>query len=75
MNTIEGSTSEKIIKILAVVTLIAALLIGVYRLQVYYAYESIKVVVHESKAVEYGTANYDVNNLIKKVEGKIVSIK
>lgn len=75
MNTIEGSTSEKIIKILAVVTLIAALLIGVYRLQVYYAYESIKVVVHESKAVEYGTANYDVNSLIKKVEGKIVSIK
>ena len=75
MNTIEGSTSEKIIKILAVLTLVATLIVGGYRLHEYHIYESIKVVTKKSKAVEYGTANYDVNNLIKEVEGKIVSIK
>ena len=42
----------------------------------YYTFNSIKVVTKKSStAVEYGSANYDINNVIKKVEGEIVSIK
>lgn len=41
----------------------------------FYIYNSIKVFVREDNAIEYGSANYNIQDLIKKVDGEIVSVK
>lgn len=41
----------------------------------FYIYNSIKVFVSEDNAIEYGSANYNIQDLIKKVDGEIVSVK
>ena len=38
-------------------------------------YKSISVSTVDNTVVEYGTSNYDVNKLINKVDGKVVSVK
>lgn len=72
MKTIDGPSKMRF------VSLVLVSLVIMYSCYVYHNYDtynSIKVVVKENHAVEYGTANYNVNDLIKKVEGEIVSIK
>ena len=41
----------------------------------YSVYKSIGVVVDDTASIEYGSANYDINKIVKEVEGDIVSIK
>jgi len=41
----------------------------------YASYKSIEVVVNKTATIEYGSANYDINELIEKVDGEIVSVK
>ena len=41
----------------------------------YYTYKSIKVITVDNASIEYGSANYDVEDLVKKVDGEIVSVK
>ena len=41
----------------------------------YVVYNSINVVVKKNTSIEYGSANYDINEFIKTVEGEIVSIQ
>ncbi len=77
MNTSDGSSSKKIVLIRTVSLMMLALgimLLG-YGYHYYRTYQSIKVVVNKTATVEYGSANYDINNLIKEVEGEIVSVK
>jgi hypothetical protein len=38
-------------------------------------YNKIKVVLTDTPVIEYGSANYDINDLIENIDGEIVSIK
>ena len=76
MKTIDGSS--RFSKIFRVVVLVMISSIIMYSCYVYHnscIYKSIKLTTVDNKSVEYGSANYDINSLIKKVEGKVVSIK
>ena len=73
MKKTNGGPSE-----IRVLSLLLLALIIVYSCSIYYyhyVYSSIHVVVNKNAAVEYGSANYNINDLIKKVEGEIVSVK
>ena len=64
------------IRVISLMALSFVMLIaGGYFYHSYHTYESIKVVTKETANVEYGSANYDLNDLIKEVEGEIVSVK
>lgn len=76
MNTIDlPSKKLMIFKIISLVVISSIMVISCYVYHRYDTYKSIKVVVNKKAAVEYGSANYDINKLIKKVEGEIVSVK
>lgn len=75
MKTIDGSSRKKYFYFFSLVMISLIIMVSCYVYHNYYTYQSIKVVVKDSAAVEYGSANYDINKLIKKVEGEIVSIK
>ncbi len=72
MKSIDGPSKIRILSLMILVVLIVFCCLA-YRN--HFTYNSIKVVTKKSTVVEYGSANYDINNLIKKVEGEIVSIK
>jgi len=63
------------IKFLSLIVLSFIIMYASYTYHNYYTYNSIKVVVKENNSIEYGSANYNINDLIKKVEGEIVSVK
>ena len=63
------------IRYLSLIGLVLLLMISSYVYHNYYTYNSIKVVVKKNAAVEYGSANYNLSDLIKKVDGEIVSVK
>lgn len=72
MKTIDGPSKIKLLSLM----FLSFLMIGsciIYHN--YITFSSIEVVVKKNAAVEYGSANYDINDFIKKVEGEIVSIK
>lgn len=73
MKTIDESSKRKNIFSLLVISLI--ILFSCYAYYNYYIFNSIKVVVKDTAVVEYGSCNYDVKNLVQKVDGKIISIK
>jgi len=62
-------------RILLLVGLLAIMLGSCIIYYNYTVYNSIKVVATKNVAIEYGSANYDIQKFIKKVEGEIVSIK
>lgn len=72
MKTIDGSSK---IKFLILMMMSFVIVICCYIYQNYTTYKSIKVVTKDSAVIEYGSANYDVEELLKEVEGEIVSIK
>ena len=63
------------IRFLSLVLLAFIIMISCYVYHNYYTYNSIKVVVKEEAAIPYGSANYNLSDLIKKVDGEIVSVK
>ena len=75
MKSIDGSSVNKIKRILMLTMLSLIMMISCYVFHSYSTYKSIKVVVTDSTAIEYGTANYDLGKLIKEVDGKVISIK
>ena len=80
MKTIDGPSRtirlpRKIIRVIFMV-LLSAMIIGCGIIYHNYAtYKSITVIMKKNASVAYGSENYDIHDLIKKVEGKIVSIK
>ena len=60
-------------------SLVLVAFVIVYSCYVYYyryrTFKSIRVVMKKDTSIEYGSANYDINSYIKKVEGEIVSVK
>ena len=76
MNTIDlPSKKKQILRFISLVVVSSIMVISCYVYHRNDTYKSIKVVVNKNAAVEYGRANYDINKLIKKVEGEIVSVK
>ena len=75
MKTIDLPSKRMIVEFISLVVLSSIMVISCYVYHKYDTYKSIKVVVDNKAAVEYGSANYDINKLIKKVEGEIVSVK
>ena len=75
MKTIDLPSGRMIAKFVILMVVSSMMMISCYVYHKYDTYKSIKVVVDNKAAVEYGSANYDVNKLIKKVEGEIVSVK
>ena len=75
MKTVEGSSKKKIFCAFSLVIISFVIMFSCYVYHNYYTYNSIKVVVKDSAAVEYGSANYDLNKLIKEIDGEIVSVK
>lgn len=57
-----------------IVILLIISLIGIYVLRYNYIYESIDVEVSKNAKVEYGTANYNVKDLLDNVSGDTVNI-
>ena len=70
----ETNGSSKM-KILSLVIISFFMIASSYTIYTYYTYQSINVVMNKSAAVEYGSANYKIDDLVKNVEGKIVSVK
>ena len=63
------------IKFLSLMILSLGIIVSGYIDHNYYTYKSIKVFVKENAAIEYGSANYNLSDMIKKVDGEIVSVK
>lgn len=63
------------IRSLSLVGLVLIMMVGCHVYHNYYTYNSIKVVVKKNAAIEYGSANYNLSDLIKKVDGEIISVK
>lgn len=63
------------IRCLSLIGLALIIMVGCYVYHNYYTYNSIKVEVKKNAAIEYGSANYNLSDLIKKVDGEIVSVK
>ena len=73
MKSIDGSS--KIIRLIILMTLSTVMIASCYVYHNFATYKSIKVVVNNTTTVEYGKANYNINDIIKDVEGEIVSVK
>ncbi|MBQ9018851.1 MAG: C40 family peptidase [Bacilli bacterium] len=63
------------IRFLSLMMLSLLIMFSCYTYHNYYTYKNIKVVVKNNAAVPYGSANYNLNDFIKKVDGEIVSVK
>ncbi len=63
------------IRFLSLIMVAFIIMASCYVYHNYYTYNHIKVVAVENAAIEYGSANYDLNDLVKKVDGEIVSVK
>ena len=75
MKTIDGSSKKKFFYCFSLVIISLIMMISCYVYHNYYTYKSINVVVLDNASIEYGSANYNIQDLIKDVEGEIVSIK
>ena len=63
------------IRCLSLIGLVLLMMVGCYVYHNYDTYNSIKVVVKKNASIEYGSANYNLSDLIKKVDGEIISVK
>ena len=63
------------IKCLSLVGLALLIMVGCHVYHNYYTYKSIKVEVKKNASIAYGSANYNLSDLIKKVDGEIISVK
>lgn len=72
MKTIDGSSK---IRFVFLMMLSFIMMFSCYVYHNYATYKSIQIVANKTATIEYGSANYDIEELIKKIEGKIVSVK
>ena len=74
MEIIEGPSRRKYWRVLLSVGLSFILIMNVIICHRYFTYKSINVIAADSNKVEIGN-NYDINSLVKEVNGEIVSVK
>ena len=75
MKTVDGSSKKKFFYCFSLMIISLIIMISCYVYHNYYTYNSIHVVVNDNASIEYGSANYNIQELIKDIEGEIVSIK
>ncbi len=68
----KGSSKTKLLSLMIVMIV---MMIAGYVYYAYYTYESINIVVKDTAAIEYGSPNYNLNDIVKKIDGEIVSVK
>ena len=68
------SSSSKM-KLLSLVIVFIVMMFAGYVGYIHFVYQSMGVIVSKSAVVEYGSANYNIKNIVQKVEGKIISVK
>ena len=71
MRKVDGPSKGKL---LSLIFLSLVIMFSCYAYYNYYIYNSIKVFVKKDSVIEYGSANYDIHDLIKRVDGEIVSV-
>ena len=74
MEIIEGPSPKRYFRVLISVGLTFILIMNVIICRRYFTFKSIEVIATDSAKVEVGNT-YDINNLIKEVNGEIVSVK
>ncbi len=75
MKTVDGPSKRKRLRILYLMILSFILLTCFNVYHDLSTYHSIKVIPNDSAKVEINSEDYDINKLIKKIDGEIVSIK
>ena len=68
----DGSSKTKLMSLMIVMII---MMVAGYVYYGYYTYESIQIVVKDTAAIEYGSPNYNLNDIVKKIDGEIVSVK
>ena len=63
------------IRCLSLMMLALIIMVGCHVYHNYYTYNSIKVIIKDNAAIPYGSANYNLSDLLEKVDGEIVSVK
>ena len=66
---------SKILRFVFLMVLSATMIATSYVYHSFATYQSIKVTVKDVNTVEYGSANYNIKNIIEDVDGEIVSVK
>ena len=72
MKTIVGPSK---VKGLILIFMLSTVLLNIYSYKELKTYESIDVDVKKQAVVEYGSANYNLDELVDNVEGEIVAVK
>ena len=75
MKWIDGPSIKKVSRAFLLVVLSFIMIISCCAYRNYSTVQSIDVKMKKNATVEYGTEDYDIKKLIKKVDGKIVSVK
>lgn len=65
---------SKILRVISLLVVFVIMVFSCYAYHNYYTYKNMKVVVSKNTAVEYGSANYDIKSMLKKIDGEIVSV-
>ena len=63
------------IKLLSLMMVMMVMMLAGYVYYAYFTYESIEVVVKDTAAIEYGSPNYNLNDIVNKIDGEIVGVK
>ena len=68
----KGSSKMKLLSLMIVMMV---MMMAGYVYYAYYTYQSIEVVVKDTAAIEYGSPNYNLNDIVNKIDGEIVGVK
>ena len=75
MKSVDRPSVKKILRAFLLVVLSFIMIISCSAYRNYSTFQSIKVVLKKNATVNYGSDKYDIKKLIKKVDGKIISVK
>ena len=68
----KGSSKMKLISLMIVMVV---MMMAGYVYYAYYTYQSIEVVVKDTATIEYGSPNYNLSDIVNKIDGKIIGVK
>ena len=71
----QNGPSIKMKNIKAIVTILLIVMIGYVVEHTYFTYKSIEVIPLETAFIEVGSSEYDLQSLIKDINGEIISVK
>ena len=75
MKSVDKPSVKKILRAFLLVVLSFVMIISCSAYRNYSTFQSINVVLKKNASVEYGSDKYDIKKMIKKVDGKVISVK